>query len=118
MRSFALFLAGALSLAAAPALAHPGHGASSSGHDERDFALPLVARKGTLNDTSDAGASNTSIADDHVPSFKTADCVCPDPVCDSRLNAASVSSLSLSPSLSLLFCCCCVSWWLLLFLPT
>lgn len=86
MRSFSapLFLAAALALlAAAPgALAHPGHG----------DVLPLAARQGTLNGTSVGTAGNSSTADDHVPDFKT-DCVCPEPICDSRLNAASVRFL-------------------------
>lgn len=85
MRSFTTILACAASLlAAGPALAHPGHG-------DLVASLPLAARDGTLNTTSTGSSSNTSIADDHVPDFKAPECICAEVICDSRLNAASVS---------------------------
>lgn len=74
MKTFStLILAGVIS--AVTVAAHPGHG-----------HIAQRASNGTFSD-----GNSTSIADDHIPTFQTADCVCPDPVCDPRMNEQSVS---------------------------
>lgn len=98
MKQFTLLLATATALLSGLVSAHPGHGAAAG--QEADLIRHrdvLNATSGTLaNDTSNANSSD-SVATDHIPIFKTADCVCPPAVCDSRMNAQSVRLTSLAP---------------------
>lgn len=60
------------------ALAHP-----RARFDEYDLILPRLNQNGT-NVTDHA-------ADQDVPTFQSKECVCPTPICDSRMNDQSVS---------------------------
>lgn len=95
MKQFTLLLTSATVLLSGLVSAHPGHGAAA-GQNEMDLLKPrllLNSTSGTLaNDTSNGNSSDsTATAEDHIPIFKAADCVCPAAVCDSRMNAKSVS---------------------------
>lgn len=105
MKQFTLLLATATALLSGLVSAHPGHDAAAGQEVDlikhRDV---LNVTSGTLaNDTSNANSSD-SVATDHIPIFKTADCVCPPAVCDSRMNAKSVRLTPLAPLRSHAWC--------------
>lgn len=72
-------------------LAHPNQGAVAHAHAEHHVARAAGSTKHQKNNGTNQAAT------DHIPKFRPAQCVCPAPVCDPRLNKASVSS-PLSPS--------------------
>lgn len=80
-----------LSALASVGLAHPNHGAVAHAHAEHHVARAAGSTKHQKNNGTNEAAT------DHIPKFRPAQCVCPEPVCDPRLNKASVS-LPLPPS--------------------
>lgn len=94
MKQFTLLLATATALLSGVVSAHPGHGAAAG---QNNNEVDLIRNRAVLNSTSGTLANdtsntdtNSSVATDHIPIFKTADCVCPAAVCDPRMNAQSV----------------------------
>lgn len=77
MKQFTLILTCATALLSGVVSAHPGH----------DGPITII-RARDLNSTD--STNSTAIADDYVPDLQAAECVCPEPICDPRMNAQSV----------------------------
>lgn len=82
MHSFTTLLTAVLTFALLATAHNTGHGASDL--VEARAAAPVRG--------SGHHSHNASIAEDHVPVFKSATCDCPAPICPGQMNAKSVKT--------------------------